>query len=48
LVLVVRRDHLVADALEEIASQTKSDLLKPVKVVFEGEDGVDEGGPSSL
>jgi len=39
-----RRPHLVEDALCEIARQKRRDLLKPLKVHFIGEQGVDEGG----
>uniref|UniRef100_A0A061R666 Ubiquitin-protein ligase E3 A n=1 Tax=Tetraselmis sp. GSL018 TaxID=582737 RepID=A0A061R666_9CHLO len=40
----VRRTHILADALEEIARQRKKDLLKPLRVHFIGEDGIDAGG----
>ena len=39
-----RRSHLVEDALFEVARQIRRDLLKPLKVHFIGEQGVDEGG----
>jgi len=39
-----RRPHLVSDALAEVARQTRRDLLKPLKVHFIGEQGVDAGG----
>ncbi len=39
-----RRPHLVEDALYEVARQRRRDLLKPLKVHFIGEQGVDEGG----
>ncbi|KAJ6243875.1 hypothetical protein M0813_21663 [Anaeramoeba flamelloides] len=43
-VLIVRRDHLVQDSVNSILRASKNDLKKKLKVVFEGEDGVDEGG----
>jgi len=43
-VLRVRRSHLVADALEEVARQHPADLFKPLRVHFIGEEGVDAGG----
>ena len=44
LILRVRRSHLVEDSLDALAQQTTASLLKPLRVVFEGEPGVDEGG----
>lgn len=43
-VLRVRRENLLGDALAHIAAAPAGDLMKPLKVVFEGEEGVDEGG----
>jgi ubiquitin-protein ligase E3 A len=43
-VLRVRRRSLVADALAEVARQHREDLLKPLRVYFIGEEGVDAGG----
>ena len=40
----VRRNHLVEDAMDEIARQLKKDLFKPLRVHFIGEDGIDAGG----
>ena len=40
----VRRCHLVEDGLAEIARQRPRDLLKPLRVHFIGEDGIDAGG----
>jgi hypothetical protein len=40
----VRRSHLVEDSLDALAQQTTSSLLKPLRVIFEGEPGIDEGG----
>lgn len=42
-VLRVRRDHIVEDAIAHI-QRNPEDLKKPLKVHFEGEEGVDEGG----
>ena len=43
-IIRVRREHLISDALEEIARQNEHDLHKPLKVNFIGEEGVDAGG----
>ena len=40
----VRRCHLLEDGLGEIARQRPRDLLKPLRVHFIGEDGIDAGG----
>ena len=39
----VRRDHLVADSMQEISDKQK-DLKKKLKVSFMGEPGLDMGG----
>lgn len=44
LILRVRRSHLVEDSLGALALATPLELLKPVRVVFEGEPAIDEGG----
>ncbi|KAM8940138.1 putative E3 ubiquitin-protein ligase HERC3 [Pelodytes ibericus] len=44
LVLHVRRTSLVADALRELSIHTDIDLKKPLKVIFDGEEAVDDGG----
>ncbi|XP_062852312.1 probable E3 ubiquitin-protein ligase HERC3 isoform X1 [Trichomycterus rosablanca] len=44
LVLHVRRDHLVSDALRELTVYNDVDLKKPLKVIFDGEEAVDAGG----
>ena len=43
-VLRVRRDELINDTLEAVAEQSVQTLLKPLRVVFEGEPAIDEGG----
>ena len=43
-ILRVRRNHLVEDALDEIARQNEKDLYKPLRVHFIGEEGIDAGG----
>uniref|UniRef100_A0A7S4BN04 HECT-type E3 ubiquitin transferase n=1 Tax=Chrysotila carterae TaxID=13221 RepID=A0A7S4BN04_CHRCT len=43
-VLTVRRDHLVDDTLDALACSVIGNLLKPLRVVFEGEPAIDEGG----
>jgi hypothetical protein len=42
-VLVVSRDRLVSETLNEIPSATSEDLRKPLVVSFRDEQGVDEG-----
>ncbi|KAA0721997.1 putative E3 ubiquitin-protein ligase HERC3 [Triplophysa tibetana] len=44
LVLHVRRNHLVSDALRELTVYNDIDLKKPLKVIFDGEEAVDAGG----
>lgn len=45
LVLHVRRDHIVADTMSMIEHGYEgSDFKKPLKIIFDGEDGVDAGG----
>jgi len=44
LILRVRRAHLVEDSLDALAEQTTASLLKPLRVIFEGEPAIDEGG----
>lgn len=47
LVLKVQRTNIVSDAFQqiaELASNHLRELHKPLKVIFEGEEGVDEGG----
>ncbi|KAJ3447395.1 hypothetical protein M0812_07625 [Anaeramoeba flamelloides] len=43
-ILTVRRDHLVTDAVNAIVQADPIDLKKKLKVSFENEEGVDEGG----
>ncbi|KAH7441352.1 hypothetical protein KP509_03G034500 [Ceratopteris richardii] len=43
LVLRVRRDHLIQDTLVQLNVE-RIDYLKPLKVIFEGEEGIDQGG----
>jgi len=44
LVLRIRRSNIVQDTLQQLVHCPEGDLKKPLKVVFEGEDGIDEGG----
>ena len=43
LVLKVNRKNLIPDTLQKLVSGG-ANLKKPLKVVFEGEPGIDEGG----
>eukprot|EP00927_Polykrikos_kofoidii_P061396 TRINITY_DN56231_c0_g1_i1.p1 TRINITY_DN56231_c0_g1~~TRINITY_DN56231_c0_g1_i1.p1 ORF type:complete len:782 (-),score=165.34 TRINITY_DN56231_c0_g1_i1:203-2548(-) len=44
LILKVRRAHVVEDALQQLAANEQQQFKKPLKVIFDGEEGVDEGG----
>jgi len=44
LVLEVRRDNLVNDTINELTKCASSDLKKPLKVKFHGEEAEDAGG----
>ena len=46
LILRVRRSNIVEDTMRILVQQPDADLKKPLKVVFEGEEGIDEGGPA--
>ncbi|ERE89328.1 putative E3 ubiquitin-protein ligase HERC4 isoform 1 [Cricetulus griseus] len=44
LILVVRRENIVGDAMEVLRKTKSIDYKKPLKVIFVGEDAVDAGG----
>ncbi|ESP04646.1 hypothetical protein LOTGIDRAFT_223779 [Lottia gigantea] len=44
LVLYVTRENIVHETLQQLSKHTSADLKKPLKVVFIGEEAVDEGG----
>nr|XP_006125333.1 probable E3 ubiquitin-protein ligase HERC4 isoform X1 [Pelodiscus sinensis]XP_025041520.1 probable E3 ubiquitin-protein ligase HERC4 isoform X1 [Pelodiscus sinensis] len=44
LILVVRRDNIVGDAMEVLRKTKNVDYKKPLKVIFVGEEAVDAGG----
>ncbi|RUS35430.1 hypothetical protein BC938DRAFT_483803 [Jimgerdemannia flammicorona] len=44
LVLEIRRDFIIRDALYQLECKTPKDLKKQLRVQFVGEEGVDEGG----
>ncbi len=44
LVLMIRRDQIVQDTLNQLHKQGRHDLKKPLKVMFVGEDAFDAGG----
>ena len=44
--LTVRRDHIIEDTLSQLYSIPATNWLKKLRVVFEGENAVDVGGPS--
>ncbi|KAG0175295.1 putative E3 ubiquitin-protein ligase HTD2 [Apophysomyces sp. BC1034] len=44
LVLEIRRDHIISDALQQLEEKSVHDLKKQLRVQFVGEEGVDEGG----
>lgn len=43
-VLRVHREHILLSALNGLSNAPVQELMKPLRVVFEGEEGVDEGG----
>ncbi|CAK0906982.1 unnamed protein product, partial [Prorocentrum cordatum] len=43
-ILKVRREHLLEDTAERLQAANPDDLRRQLKIVFEGEQGVDEGG----
>lgn len=43
-ILLIRRNNLIQDSLDQIASKNSSELKKPLKVVFINEPAIDEGG----
>ncbi|KAJ6661566.1 hypothetical protein lerEdw1_013805 [Lerista edwardsae] len=44
LILIVRRDNIVGDAMEVLRKTKNLDYKKPLKVIFVGEEAVDAGG----
>merc|ERR1711972_1043936 len=44
LVLTVKRDNLVQDTLQRVATLRPEEFRKKLRIVFDGEAGVDEGG----
>uniref|UniRef100_A0A0B7B3C0 HECT domain-containing protein n=2 Tax=Arion vulgaris TaxID=1028688 RepID=A0A0B7B3C0_9EUPU len=44
LVLSVTRQNLVQDTLRQLHGKHSADFKKPLKVIFQGEEAVDEGG----
>jgi ubiquitin-protein ligase E3 A len=42
----VRREHILEDAVRELRSRPPSHYRRTLKVVFDGEDALDVGGPS--
>jgi ubiquitin-protein ligase E3 A len=44
LILKVNRQTILHDTLQQIQRMNSSDFKKPLKVKFEGEEGIDEGG----
>lgn len=44
LVLKVERNNLIMSTLSKLVSGSITNYKKPLKVVFEGEPGIDEGG----
>lgn len=44
LVLTVHRSNLIRDTLHQLSASSTEEFKKPLKVIFEGEEGVDEGG----
>ena len=40
----ISRTNIVDDAISELMTASASDITKPLKVQFKGEEGEDEGG----
>ena len=47
LVLKINRETMLNDTMQRVGSLTGEELKKPLKVVFIGEEGIDEGGPQA-
>ncbi|XP_071953932.1 probable E3 ubiquitin-protein ligase HERC4 [Antedon mediterranea] len=43
--ITIERENIVGSALEQLRSVLKEDFKKPLKIQFDGEPGVDDGGP---
>jgi hypothetical protein len=46
LTLKIRREHLLEDAVAQLGAHNHSSFLKKLRIIFEGENAVDAGGPS--
>ncbi|XP_014770177.1 probable E3 ubiquitin-protein ligase HERC4 [Octopus bimaculoides] len=44
LMLLVQRDNIMQNTLDQLNKRSPADLKKPLKVIFAGEEAVDEGG----
>ena len=44
LVLTIRRDFIIEDALVQLQNKTHEDLKKQLQIKFVNEEGIDEGG----
>lgn len=44
LLLTIRRDYIIEDALVQLQHKSHEDLKKQLKVKFVNEEGIDEGG----
>lgn len=44
LLLTIRRDYIIEDALVQLQNKSHEDLKKQLKVKFVNEEGIDEGG----
>lgn len=44
LLLTIRRDFIIEDALVQLQDKSHEDLKKQLKVKFVNEEGIDEGG----
>jgi ubiquitin-protein ligase E3 A len=43
-ILRIEREHLLQHTLQQIVSASDVDMRKPLRVIFENEEGIDEGG----
>lgn len=44
LILHINRNNIIEDTLQQVQMVSRDDFKKPLKIKFEGEQGIDEGG----
>lgn len=43
-IIHVRRSNILQDTLNQLVHRQRNELLRPMKIIFEGEEGIDQGG----